>query len=90
MLLNDRPKRRLALLLMPALLLTACGATPPLSQPVPPPLVPPLPAAARQPMPPPVCSPNCSEGLRIELQSWRIMPTEPAPPGKPASAPTMR
>lgn len=87
--LNDRPTNWRALLPMLALLLTACGATLP-PQPVPQPLIPPLPAIARQPTPPLVCSPNCSEGLRIELQSWQVMPTKPAQPAKPASGPMTR
>lgn len=79
-----------ALLSALALLLTACAATLPPSRQAPPPAIPPLPANARQPMPPPVCSPTCSDGLRIELSSWQALPTPPAPPARPASGPTTR
>lgn len=81
---KPKPMPMRALLLLPALLLTGCAAQPPPTRQVQPPAVPPLPAIARQPKPSPVCLPSCSEGLRIELQSWPIWQTEPKAPVAPA------
>lgn len=88
MLLLSALRRTPALLPMLALLLTGCASPPNLQRPVPGPLIPPLPAIARQPAQPPECSPNCSDALSRELQSWPITLTRPAPPARPASAPT--
>lgn len=84
---NRKPEPMRALLLLPALMLVACATQPPPTRQAPPPLVPPLAEIARQPKPSPVCSPTCSEGLRIELQSWPIwqtIPEQPARRAKPA------
>lgn len=71
--------RRLALPLL-ALLLTGCAATPQeLSPPAPScPVIPALPTEARQPAAPPWCSPDCSTGLSLEIESWRKDLTMPA------------
>lgn len=86
-----RPSHKPALMLLAlALLLTACESAPRYTPPLPvrPAQVPPLPALAKQPAPPPICSPTCSAGLQTELESWLTMPTGPALPARPASAPT--
>lgn len=65
-----------------------CGSPPPLPLPVPP-----LPQEARQPQGteiPSVCSQGCSKGLTQLRQNWLTMPTEPVPPGTPASGSTKR
>lgn len=86
-LMFDPPPWRATLLPL-VIWLAGCSAQPPRLPPAVQPAVPPLPAVARQPKPPPVCSPTCSEGLRIELQSWPIWQTEPAQPARPAKRPT--
>lgn len=77
---------RAPLLAALVLLLTACVTQPP----APPQGLrpPPLPAIARQPPTPPECTPTCSDALSSELESWQSMLTQPAPQGRPASAPT--
>jgi hypothetical protein len=48
---------------------------------------PPLPPQARQPELPAMCSPTCSERLRLDYETWRLWLTNPALPATPASAP---
>jgi hypothetical protein len=80
--LNNRAVRAWTLLPL-AVLLTACGATSPRL----PSSVPPLPPAARQEPAPETCLPTCSDGWRRLVESLLPRPTEPEPPGLPASAP---
>jgi hypothetical protein len=69
------------LLLLTALLCACATSMPPPS----PAAVPPLPKEARQPPTPPLCSPSCSEALRIELERLHSLLTSVAPPEPPAS-----
>lgn len=79
------------MLLLPLALLQACATQQPL-QPVvvPPPAIPPLPAQARQPETPAWCSPTCSDGWKLEVETWRDSLTNAASPAPAASAPTTR
>lgn len=64
---------RLVLLpLLPAWLLSGCASGSPLSLPVPPPAVPPLPAQARQDG-----SPTHSARAQTDIEQWLQMLTEP-------------
>lgn len=73
---KPKPVLQPLMLLVPAMLLTACNGVPkplPPNAPIPPVIqpaqTPPLPAEAKQPPTPELCSPSCSEGLRRRLQS---------------------
>ncbi len=85
------PLRVLTLIAL-ALLLPACATQQPTTRhvTVPPPAIPPLPPEARQPPAPAWCYPTCSAALTAERESWLKRLTDPAPPGSPASEPTMR
>lgn len=78
------------LLVVLSLLMSACGASLPVSPPGPVQRaqIPPLPASARQPLPPSQCLPDCSNSAASDAQSSRDMLTRLASPAKPASAPT--
>lgn len=78
---------RSAMLLLLALLLSAC-ASKPISLPAACPVIPPLPVAAKQPKPDPVCLPNCSAALQRELTNWQAKLTAPDLPASSASQPT--
>ena len=87
-----RPKQRrpmpglllLAAVLMPLLL--GCAHQPtPLARP---PVLPPLPQAARQPDLPTWCPGSCTDGLTIERENWRKRLTGQEQQGLPAKAPT--
>lgn len=80
------------LLVALTLLLSACGAAPVSSPPIPvaPPRIPALPQAARQPKPPVICLQTCSNGLTTERVSLRDMPIKLGLPASSASAPTTR
>jgi hypothetical protein len=80
---------RSVMLMLPLLLVAACGHTPPVFWPpvvVEPPKIPPLPVQARQPPPPPICSPTCSEGLMLLRRELLDTLTRAEPPASPASA----
>ncbi len=81
--------RALTLLALPMLVSACAGVSQP-SPPVvvPPPAIPPLPAAARQPTPPPICSPTCSAGLTKLRKELLDMLTKHTSPAEPASART--
>lgn len=83
------PRLMLAALLS---LMSACGASLPVSppEPVPPPKIPPLPLNARQPLPPSQCSLNCSAGAANDAQSSLDTLTTLGLPAGSASAPTTR
>ncbi len=68
------------MLLALVLLLTGCAHTPPSSQPVPPPAIPPLPATARQ-----TDSPGFSAKASSDIERWQQLLTAPSLPA--ASAP---
>lgn len=77
-------------LIVCALALASCSATPPI---LPPPLViereiPPLPKAAKQPAPPPVCVQSCSDGLTMLRLQLLPSPMRLGEPASSASAPT--
>lgn len=79
------------MLLLPALLLTACAhESPDLSLPPEHPAIPPLPAQARASLVaiPSMCSSTCSAGLTKLRESWLATPTDSGSPGSPASATT--
>lgn len=85
--MNAPPRLPATLLsLAPLLLIGACAAPP---QPLPPvtvrpAMIPPLPPEAIQPEPPPVCWPNCSDGLARLLDQLADTLTTPGPPGSRA------
>ena len=87
-------KTALALLmwtpLVLALLLTGCGHGLVRPDPVPGPLIPPLPAAAHQPPTPLACLPTCSGALSMLLDSMQPRRTGAASPGLRASSPIGR
>lgn len=88
---SSSPARlRSAMLLLLALLLSACASKPLISLPAACPVIPPLPQAARQPMTAPVCLPTCSAALQSALTNWQARLTAPASPASSASGPTIR
>jgi len=66
--------RRVLMLLASALLLTGCAGAQKEWLLTPSPEIPALPGEARQPDPPSICSPTCSAGLSILLDSLLSMP----------------
>lgn len=74
-----------------ALLLTGCAETPRnWSPPVAAcPVIPALPPEAKQTAAPLWCSPDCSTGLSLEIESWRKDLTTLGVAGSPANVPTL-
>jgi len=90
-----KPRNKLRLLplmlLLPALLLTACAhESPDLSPPPEHPAIPPLPAQARVSLvaTPSMCSSTCSAGLTALRGSLAITPTDSGSPGSLANGHT--
>ena len=74
-----------AALLLSGLLLTACAAVPQPLPPVPQPIIPPLPAAARQ-----IDSLTWLDSVLADLQRWQQSLDAPSAAGGPARTPTTR
>ena len=81
--------QRMLMLLLLALLLTACASSLPTTAPEPA-AIPPLPGEARQPKTPSFCYPTCSQGLTRERGSWQSSLTDPTSQVEPAKLPTIR
>ncbi|VVN76537.1 hypothetical protein PS833_00772 [Pseudomonas fluorescens] len=69
---KNRTRLRPLMLLVPMLLLCACGMQPTDLQPLPvtAPVIPGLPDEAKQPPAPQWCFPTCSNGLMHERENW--------------------
>lgn len=86
----QQPRRAARALMLSVLLMLNAGcwtATAPQVVQAP---IPPLPAPARQPQAQAMCLPSCSAAVSVTFDAWLQPPTSAAPPGRPASGPTMR
>lgn len=86
--LNDWQVARDLMLYVSMLLPPGCAMLSPSPVSVPAPAIPPLSQESRQPPLNPICSPTCSERLRIDYEDWLGKLTNAALPAPAASVPT--